>query len=181
MSRRHLQSMVLFLTAILIFVVVSASHAGMNSIAGSIRFQTADGTAGSAAWTRVYLIRERVPIPPASVEHGLIPYAPTDRINTTHQQFYANVQEALARPNLLTASTLVDEGDGFRFSDIPPGRYYVLVAFPSSIDGYKVAWQVPVRVERDRTAEVTLTRDNLALPTFSRRDGAFIVDAGQQP
>jgi hypothetical protein len=47
------------------------------------------------------------------------------------------------------------------------------------LDGYKVAWQVPVQVAAQRTAAVTLKRGNLALPTFSRRHGTTVVAAGR--
>ena len=178
MTHWGLKTIFFFLTAVLIIAVASSGYAGTSDVAGTIRFETADGTAGSAAWTRVYLVRDRVPIPPAPVEHGLIPYSPTDRINTAHQDFYANVQQALAQTEFLAASTLVGEDDGFRFSGIPTGRYYVLVAFPSSIDGYKVAWQVPVQVGQDHTVEVVLNQANLILPTFSRLEVALIIKPG---
>lgn len=179
MMHLNQRTTVFLLTAVLLLVLAPAGHAGAGRIAGTIRFETVNRVTASAAWTRVYLVRGDIPVPAPPVEHGLIPYSPTDRINTAHQDFYANVQRALAEPGFLAAATLVGEDDAFRFDGIPPGRYYVLVAFPSAIDGYKVAWQVPVLVGPEDGAEVILSRDNLALPTFSRRDGAVIITPGK--
>jgi len=43
-----------------------------------------------------------------------------------------------------------------------------VVKFPGNIRGYKVAWQIPVKVAFGETATVNLDRSNLALPTVKR-------------
>jgi hypothetical protein len=164
----------------LLLVATGSALADTGIINGRIRFETENTTAASAEWTRVYLVHSPVPVPEADIEHGLINHAPTDRINTAHQKFYANVRQHLLIQGFLAGSTLVDADGSFQFTGIDPGRYFVLVAFPSHIHGYKVAWQTPVDVTIERAATVELNRNNLVLPTFSRRYGTAIIKAGFQ-
>jgi hypothetical protein len=50
------------------------------------------------------------------------------------------------------------------FNDVSPGRYYLVVTFPTMIAGQKAAWQVPVDVVADMTVPVELNAANAALP-----------------
>ena len=64
----------------------------------------------------------------------------------------------------MEATTLTTEDGTFKFTGVPPGRYWVVVTFPSVIRGYKVAWQEPVVVAAGQTARVKLTDANLLFP-----------------
>lgn len=162
----------------LLFVATGSSLADTGNIKGRIRFETEDALVASAEWTRIYLVHDRVPVPEADIEHGLIKHALTDRINTAHQKFYANLQRLLLTQGFLADSTLAAADGTFQFTGLDPGRYFVLVAFPAHIDGYKVAWQTPVKVDARKSANIELNRLNIVLPTFSRRYGTIVVDVG---
>ena len=49
------------------------------------------------------------------------------------------------------------------FNRMSPGRYDIVVTFPTKIAGQKAAWQVPVEAVSDRTVHVRQNAANLAL------------------
>ena len=63
------------------------------------------------------------------------------------------------------------------FEAIAPGRYFVVVALPSRISGYKVAWHAPIEMPAHRSVSIEFNRDNIVLATFSRDFGAVVVEA----
>lgn len=92
-----------------------------------------------------------------------------DCINNCHLDFYKRFQEKQQQTGYLVAQTVSSTTGNFAFLDVPAGTYYVVVKFPSMIDGYKVAWQEPVTLTPDRIGVVTLDEDNLVLPKNRRR------------
>lgn len=92
-----------------------------------------------------------------------------DCINNSHLDFYKRFQAKQHQTGYLIAQTVTSETGNFAFFNVPLGNYYVLVKFPSMIDGYKVAWQAPVTMTPNRTAVVNLDEDNLVLPKNRRR------------
>ncbi len=162
-------------------IVLAASHetsANTGTIEGAIRFEAENGIIGSAEWTRVYLVQGNVPLPKTEIEHGLIKQSSIDRINTAHQKYYINLQQRLLKPDFLVADTITRDDNTFRFEEIAPGRYFIVVAFPSRISGYKVAWHAPIEMPAHGSVSIELNRDNIVLPTFSRDFGAVVVEAG---
>jgi hypothetical protein len=68
----------------------------------------------------------------------------------------------------IVAITLTQPDGTFKFPEIAAGQYYVAVTFPSMINGYKVAWQLPVTVTAGKTTHIELSNENFALPTYCR-------------
>lgn len=89
--------------------------------------------------------------------------------NNCHLDFYKRFQEKQRQPGYLVAQTVSSTTGNFAFLDAPAGRYYIVIKFPSMIDGYKVAWQEPVTLTPGRISVVTLDESNLVLPKNRRR------------
>ena len=53
----------------------------------------------------------------------------------------------------------------FSFKDVSPGKYFIVVTFPTTIAMHKVFWQLPVMV-KNKNIEVELSNDNMALPPY---------------
>jgi hypothetical protein len=92
-----------------------------------------------------------------------------DCINNCHLDFFKQFQARQRESGYLVDQTVTSETGNFVFFEPSAGRYFVLVKFPSMIDGYKVAWQEPVAVTPNRISVVTLNDDNLVLPRNRRR------------
>ena len=92
-----------------------------------------------------------------------------DCLNNRHLDFYKRFQAKQGQPGYLVAQTVTSETGNFAFLEPPAGDFFVLITFPSMIDGYKVAWQEPVTVAPDRISVVTLDETNLVLPQHRRR------------
>lgn len=56
----------------------------------------------------------------------------------------------------------------FSFTDVSPGKYFIVVTFPTTIAMHKVLWQLPI-VMGDKDLEVELSNDNMALPPYHER------------
>ena len=146
--------------------LTQAAAANAGHIAGTIRISTPDGSTFSGDWIRVLLTSSAVPLPDVPPLDGLAPLARYDRIVSAHMDFFVNFQQRLPEPGFLVASVLSRETGEFKFIDVAPGRYFIIVTFPSTIGGYKVAWQVPVTVPASgHPAPVSLGWQNMLLPT----------------
>jgi len=55
----------------------------------------------------------------------------------------------------------------FRFADVSPGKYFIVVMYPTVIAMHSVFWQLPIVME-NKDLEVELSNDNMALPTSCR-------------
>lgn len=160
-SCRRIFFLALFCAAIL---PVAAAHAG--HINGTIRLDTPDGKTFSGDWIRVLLTTAAVAPPEVPPLDGLAALARYDCVVSAHMDFYVRYQQHLSQAGYLVASVLTDESGAFKFVDIAPGRYFIVVTFPSTIGGYKVAWQVPVSVPATGDpAPVSLDWHNMLLPT----------------
>ena len=92
-----------------------------------------------------------------------------DCINNCHLDFYKQFQRHQQETGYLIDQTETANTGNFIFFDVPAGAYFLLVKFPAMIDGYKVAWQVPVSVTPGKHRFVSLNDDNLLLPKNRRR------------
>jgi hypothetical protein len=117
----------------------------------------------------VFLVRTESPVSTESCGKESHRQRRLDCINNSHLRFYKQFQEKQRDADYLIAQTVTSETGNFAFFDVPVGTCYVLIKFPSMIDGYKVAWQEPVAVTPGRSYFVTLNQDNLVLPKSRRR------------
>ena len=142
-------------------------HAG--HINGTIHLTTPENRTYNGDWVRILLTTAAVPMPAVPPLDNLAPLARYDRIVSAHMDFYVRYQQHLANPGYLAGSVLTTDTGRFKFVDVAPGDYFVVVTFPSTIGGYKVAWQVPVTVpETGDAPPVSLGWENMALPTQKR-------------
>ena len=153
--------------ALLIFTC-TAVVAADGTVTGTVTFEMEDGRVEPGNWIRILLVTRPVDIP--KMDAGIKPGAPgyVEAINSLHTRFYIQIQNQLAAEGYLYASTLTTDEGSFKIPAVAPGDYIVLVKFPGNIRGYKVAWQIPIRVAPGETVSVDLNRSNLALPTVKR-------------
>ncbi|MCP3954189.1 MAG: carboxypeptidase regulatory-like domain-containing protein [Desulfobacterales bacterium] len=158
------------LTAIvlLMFTWMPPASAADGMVAGTVALEMEDGHVEPGNWIRILLVTRTVEVPKldTAVQPGDPGYI--DAVNVLHSGFYIQVQNRLAEEGYLFASTLTTDTGTFKIPAVAPGDYFVLVKFPGNIRGYKVAWQIPVKVASGKTTTVNLNRSNLALPTARR-------------
>ncbi len=95
-------------------------------------------------------------------------YKRMESVMDSHIDFFKKVREKMENPGYVAASTLTTSDGAFRFADVKAGQYYLVVTFPATINGCKVAWQIPAAVRAGETTYIELNTKNLALPTYSR-------------
>ncbi|MBT8350464.1 MAG: hypothetical protein KJO26_04425 [Deltaproteobacteria bacterium] len=91
-----------------------------------------------------------------------------EKLNRYHMSFYKTFWKKSLDPQYFIAQTVSDDRGAFESVNIEPGKYYVVVTFPTIIGGNKVAWQVPVLMKPSIDTQVTLSNGNLVLPAYSR-------------
>jgi hypothetical protein len=142
--------------------------AGGGSLQGTVLLKDEDGQLLYADWVRVLLTSAAVDIPVIGDLTRLDRQKRYERVLGAHIDFFKNVQARLADPDYLVADTLTTPDGSFKFFGLRPGRYFVVVTFPSMIAGFKVAWQVPALVAEDHAEVLRLDNGNMALPTYKR-------------
>jgi len=138
-----------------------------GTVTGTISLEI-DGRLEPGNWIRLLLVTDKVKMPETDTAHKPSHPAYFDVISTLHSGFYIQVQNRLPEKGFLYASTLSTDEGTFKFPAVAPGDYFVVVTYPGMIRGYKVAWQLPVRVAAGKTSHLELNRSNLALPTARR-------------
>lgn len=147
---------------------IPAVLAAGGHITGTVLVRTDGATVAYGDWIRVLLVSEKVDVPDPGGLSGLHRQERIDRMIHLHLDFFKNIQSRLNDPGYLIADTLTTPDGGFKFYGIAPGRYYLVVTFPSMIKGYKVAWQMAVQVVEGQTRHIELNNANMAVPTYSR-------------
>ena len=156
------------LTIGIIFMPVDLSFAQGGSIRGSLGLEIKDGNVVHGDWIRVLLVTERCEVKKDIKISGMDKHKRMESIMNAHIDFFKKVREKMENPGYVAASTLTTSDGAFRFADVKAGQYYLVVTFPASINGCKVAWQVPAAVRLGKTTHIKLNNNNLALPTYSR-------------
>ena len=165
---RRLSTTCLYCLVLLFGVGIPAVSAGSGTIDGVVQYVKPDGQVIFGDWVRVLLVREHFKPPSVGDLSKLSKNNRVNRIIDAHIGFFKRFREKMAQPEYLVAETMTTPDGSFRFSDIEPGLYYVVVTFPSMVQGYKVAWQVPVRVTDGQRHSVELSNANMAIPSYSR-------------
>ena len=145
------------------------SMAGTASIQGSVGIALENGTVAPGSYLKIFLTTRKIDIQiPENWDSQKKPAA-IDAIISLHIHFYKQFHGNRSLKNFIAGDADSDVDGLFSFTDLPRGDYYLVVTFPSMIQGRKVAWQVPVHVENGKTTTVALNNGNLALPTYRRR------------
>jgi hypothetical protein len=158
----------LFMMSIVCFTCIVPAIAE-QWIAGSVSIRNEKDQNVYGERLAIFLVNEETTATATKCSGETHPQRKLDCINNSHLDFYKQFQQHLQKPGYLIDQAETSATGNFVFFNIPPGSYFVLVKFPSMIDGYKVAWQVPVSVSPDRTRFVTLNDENLLLPKNRRR------------
>jgi hypothetical protein len=163
-------------TITILFVMLSVAFASGtgdafagNWIVGSTSIRNDTGQNVYGERLAVFLVSRKNPVSAKNCTAESHRQRQLDCINNRHLDFYKRFQENLQQAGYLIAQTVTSETGNFAFFDVPAGTFFVLVKFPSIIDGYKVAWQEPVTVTPGRICVVTLDEENLVLPKNRRR------------
>jgi hypothetical protein len=163
-------------TITILFVMLSVAFASGtgdafagNWIVGSASIRNDTGQNVYGERLAVFLVSRKNPVSAKNCTAESHRQRQLDCINNRHLDFYKRFQENLQQAGYLIAQTVTSETGNFAFFDVPAGTFFVLVKFPSMIDGYKVAWQEPVTVTPGRICVVTLDEENLVLPKNRRR------------
>lgn len=138
-------------------------------IVGSVSIRNEAGQNVYGEYLAVFLVSEKSPVSAQKCSGETDHQRKVDCINNCHLDFYKHFQQKQQQAGYLIAQVVTSETGNFAFLDASGGTYYVLVKFPSMIDGYKVAWQEPVTVTPGRISVVTLNEGNLVLPKNRRR------------
>jgi len=152
----------------IIFMPVALSFAQGGKIIGSLGLETKDGTVVHGDWIRVLLVTEKFQVNKDTKNFGMDKHKQMESIINAHIHFFKKLREKMENPGYVAASTLTTSDGAFRFADVKAGQYYLVVTFPATINGCKVAWQVPAAVRNGETTYIELNTKNLALPTYSR-------------
>lgn len=162
-------------TALLILILMMAGFTDIGQalagqwIVGSVSIRNAIGQNVYGDRLAIFLVGQKNPVSAEKCSAESHRQRRLDCINNCHLDFYKRFQQHQRQDGYLIAQTDTSETGNFVFFDPPVGTFYVLVKFPSMIDGYKVAWQEAVTVIPDRISVVTLDEDNLVLPKNRRR------------
>ncbi len=160
---RHVRGVCICLLALVSMGLASPASAASGKIAGCVSLTDTDGQVVYGDWVRVFLVTEKFEIPRLDLTGAETGVARTARINSAHTAFFIRFREMLDRDGYLIDDKLTRPDGTVAFSRLIPGRYYLVVTFPTMIAGQKAAWQVPVDVADGRTAHVDLNAANMAL------------------
>jgi hypothetical protein len=159
-----------WLWVILAVAAATGAGAATETVEGRIELVLADGQTAHGDWIRVLLVTEAIDAAKIAAAARGLAYEPGEPLNRIHLDFYKAVAAKInADPEYVAASTLTTEDGTFKFTAVPPGRYWVLITFPAMVGGCKVAWQVPVTAAAYTVAQVVLNNANLLFALPPRR------------
>jgi hypothetical protein len=160
----------IMMVALIVFGMLAAGRVFAGQwIVGSVCIQNDAGQNVYGERLAVFLVSLANPVTADHCDKEDHPQRRLDCINNCHLDFFKQFQRMQQEPGYLRGQTVTAETGSFAFLDAPVGSHYVLIKFPSMVDGYKVAWQEPVTVSPGRISVVTLNEDNLVLPKNRRR------------
>ena len=166
---RNHQTGIAIVVLFLVGVLSTGQALAGQWIVGSVSIRNDAGVNVYGERLAVFLVRAASPVSAAHCSKEDHRQRRLDCINNCHLELFKRFQQMQRDPEYLVAQTVTSETGNFAFFDVTPGSYYVLIKFPSMIDGYKVAWQEPVAVAPQRISIVTLNENNLVLPKSRRR------------
>ncbi len=161
--RGKIQGAFLCLLALVALVWASPACAASGKITACVSLTDTDGKVVYGDWVRVFLVTAAIEIPSLDLTGAEAGVARTARINSAHTAFFIRFREMLDRDGYLSDDKLTRPDGTVAFNQVIPGRYYLVVTFPTMIAGQKAAWQVPVDAMAGQTAHVDLNAANMAL------------------
>lgn len=141
---------------------VPPACAANGRITARVSLQDHTGHVIYGDWVRVFLVTAAIEVPRLDLT-GAAAGERASRINSAHMTFFIRFREMMDREDYLLDDKLTRPDGSVAFSQVPPGRYYLVVTFPTLIAGQKAAWQVPIDVMADQTLHVDLNAANMAI------------------
>lgn len=166
--RKQIVVSVILVYSLFFSIAISQAWAG-QWIIGSVSIRDNNGQNVYGERLSVFLVSSENPVTAGKCLGETHPQRRLDCINNCHLDFYKRFQQSQQLPGYLIEQAVTSKTGNFIFFNAPPGIHYVLVKFPSMINGYKVAWQEPVTVTPGHSRFITLNDDNLLLPKNRRR------------
>lgn len=151
----------------LLLIAASMAHAG-TWLLGDLSITDDSGKRFYGQYISVFLTRQAIPVPHDEALPTMERHKRMECINQMHMTFFKTFSRHRFQSGYLVAHGESSDTGNFAFLDLAPGDYFVVVTFPTLIDGHKVAWQQPVTIRPGRTAYVSLNSENLVLPTVKR-------------
>ena len=142
---------------------LAPAYADSGQIRCQVSLKDSQGQVVYGDWVRVFLVTAAVEIPRMDLTGASTVVERTSRINSAHMTFFVRFREMMGRDGYLMDDKLTRPDGTVAFHRVPPGRYYLVVTFPTLIAGQKAAWQIPVDVVADRAVHVDLNTANQAL------------------
>ena len=164
--RLTIQVIAFLVMSFVLLGTIALGQAKEGSITGRVSLTNPNGDVIYGDWVRVFLTAAPIDIPEVTLSGIKTPLERRSRINSGHMDFFVSFRRKQDEPGYLVDNKLTRPDGTFAFYQIPIGRYYVLITFPTMIAGFKCAWQAPVEVVEGQTVHVELDNRNLAVPAF---------------
>ncbi len=145
----------------------SAPFASAATLFGTVGLTDDSGRFTPGQMIRIYLVSEKIPFGYTD-DPQLNRFERIVRTNNAHLDFFLKYREKAAQTGYLKTVAESSMAGTFTIPGVAAGRYWVLVTFPSMIDGRKAAWQVPVDIPENAPVWIHLTSENLLIPALSR-------------
>ncbi|MBL0715896.1 MAG: hypothetical protein JJV98_19595 [Desulfosarcina sp.] len=163
---RHTPCLFFFLLVWMLGSATSPAYTGSGKITARVSLTDANGQVVYGDWVRVFLVTAAIDIAPVDLTGAGAALERASRINSGHTAFFIQFREMMAREGYCVDDKLTRPDGTVTFNRISPGRYYIVITFPTMIAGQKAAWQVPVDVVADRTVHVEMNAENMAIRSF---------------
>jgi len=153
---------------VLVIILATRSIALASDVSGTIGVILKSGDIKYGAKVDVYLTTKEVSVPAIGSESSY--NNPHDYEKALLDSLYAafkQVQWEIDTVDYVKQLTKADLSGKFSFKDVSPGKYFIVVTFPTTIAMHLVFWQLPVMVE-NKDIEVELSNDNMALPAYMK-------------
>lgn len=156
-----------------IFVLCFSFPTLAADINGIIALVIGSGDIKYGAKNKVYLTTKSIQVIPVSMTTTGSPKYQDSKYKLDTVQALGDAYEKVDaeiknNPTYIKMETMTNLQGKFKFSNVAPGEYFVVVTWPSKVGMNRVFWQVPVKVEKG-DIDLELSNDNLALPTYIDR------------
>lgn len=154
---------------VLVMMLALSSIASASDIKGTIGVVLKSGDIKYGAKVDVYLTTKEVSVPTVASESSYEnPYDYKRALLGSLTTAYKAIQQEMNASGYAKQRTKANLSGKFSFTDVSPGKYFIVVTFPTTIAMHKVLWQLPI-VMGDKDLEVELSNDNMALPPYHER------------
>jgi hypothetical protein len=160
-----MKKIILIMTIIIALLPTNVLAADINGI---IAIVIGNGDIKYGAKINVFLTTKEVSVIPVTENPSQKYDYPIAVIKSLGDAFTKVEEEIKTNPEYIKSKTMTSLAGKFKFSNINPGKYFIVVTFPSKVAMNRVFWQLPVNI-LNKDIEVELSNDNLSLPPYLDR------------